>query len=267
MGRNYKEIQMSVHKKAVGIFSLAGLMCVSVFAAGTLDISPSEFDFGWAPDNAKISAEFTVKNPSLDLIPLIAVQPTCGCTATDFQPSTLKSSDETKVHLTFNTRGYTNAEFHKNAQVKTGSAGDYTVKMTGHVTNPAALFFPVGDGVASFEKGGEKKKTIQLQNKSTEDLTLFVVQPAAEWAKTKLDADVIKAGTSGTLEISVSGGDLDKDQNTSITIDAKGVTNVYRATVAIRSGTPPAPYRKPTSGEAKPKSAPEPKKKSAPAKK
>lgn len=259
---------MNVSKKAATIFSLAGMMCATVFAGAALEISPAEYDFGWSPDNAKISAEFTIKNPTLDLVPLIAVQPTCGCTATDFQPSNLKSSDETKVRLTFNTRGYTNAEFHKNAQVKTGgSTGDYTVKMKGHVTDPAALFFPLGDGVAAFEKGGEKKKTIQLQNKTTEDLTLSVAQPASEWAKTKLDADVIKAGASVALEISVSGGDLDKDQNTSITLDAKGATGAYRATVAIRTGTPPVPYRKPTSGEAKPKSTSEPKKKSTPAKK
>src|SRR5258706_9505250 len=89
------------------------------FAAQRIEISPTTFDFGWAPDNAKITAEFTVMNAGDEMVPLTAFKPSCGCTATDFEPDALASHEQRKISLTFNTRGYTNQTFHKMAAVKT----------------------------------------------------------------------------------------------------------------------------------------------------
>ncbi len=242
--------------RRIGV-ALFGLFVVGIsqaYSPSALVISPSTFDFGWCPDNAKVHADFTIRNIGTDLIPVTSVQPTCGCTASEFTPASLASNAESKVGLTFNTRGYAGAPFHKNAKVKTDDAkSEYTVNMTGYVLDPAATVAPDGDGVAGFDPDTkEKKKTITIKNKGAKDVSLKVIQPAASWANVKFDVQSLKAGESASMTVSPDGA-FTEDRTTSITVEANDGTNYSRFTVAIRTGTPPPPMRQPI---APPASAP-----------
>ena len=61
-------------KKLLLGLSIISLSAVSVFAT-TIEISPSTFDFGWAPDNAKISGEFTIKNTLGESVVALGIVP------------------------------------------------------------------------------------------------------------------------------------------------------------------------------------------------
>lgn len=229
---------------AVFLFCLA--QGNSASSAEGISITPSTFDFGWCPDNAKISASFIIKNTGVDLIPITSVQPTCGCTASQFTPASLASNEETKVGLTFNTRGYAGSSFNKPTKVKTDNGGaEYTVNVKGVVIDSQATFFPDHEGVAGFDTGSkEKKKTIGLQNKSVKDVSLEVIQEPAAWVNAKLSVKNLKAGASVPLEISLMES-ASETRDTSITIEAKddmGTTS--RLTVAIRTGIPPPPVKR-----------------------
>lgn len=231
-------------------FVLTALLAVSIakfsFAAGSqaIIITPTDFDFGWAPDNAKISADFIVRNTGQELIPITSVQPTCGCTASNFSPSSLAANQEATVGLTFNTRGYAGTPFHKSAKVKADIAeGEYQVMLTGFVTNPNAKFLPAGDGIVAFDASTGKKKSVQLQNKTDKNLNVKIVQKPAAWAKASLEAEQIKAGQSILIEIAIDGSPAD-NRETSVTIEGDdGAGAKERATIAIRTGTPPPAYR------------------------
>ena len=145
------------------------LICASgVWAEGParLEITPTTFDFGWCPDNAKINAQFSVRNISSEMIPIMSVQPTCGCTASQFSPSTLATQEETKIGLTFNTRGYANMTFNKATKVKADvMTGEFSVNLKGYVLDPNAKVVPVGDGIIRFEpESKDKKKTIKIHS-------------------------------------------------------------------------------------------------------
>lgn len=218
-----------------------------------LMITPTVFDFGWCPDNAKVSAEFTVKNTGVDMIPITGVQPTCGCTASHFTPGSLATNDETKVVLTFNTRGYANSGFTKSAKVKTDIGGtEYTVQMTGFVTDDQAKVVPDQDGIASFEPNSKgNKKTLHIQNKNDKDITLEIVQKPASWATATLRATTVKAGASVPMDITVDGPFVPA-KDTSVTLAASDGAATKRLTIAIRTGEPPLPIRKPSPPAAKP---------------
>lgn len=226
-------------------FITSASLAATLNAASSLQVVPSEFDFGWAPDNSKITADFAIKNIGIDMIPVMSVQPTCGCTASNFTPADLASNQETKVSLTFNTRGYANSSFNKAAQVKTDTPeGDTSVRLKGYVLDPTATVFPSGTGIAEFLPGSkDKKTTIKIENKSAADVELAVIQPAASWAKVKLDGKSIKAGQSMNLDISIDGS-VDEERATSVTFASAADPNQNRFTVAIRTGTPPPAVRK-----------------------
>lgn len=228
-------------KRGCLAFILTAGMTASA-AASSLSVTPGEFDFGWAPDNAKISCEFTVRNEGGGLMALTAVKPACGCTASEFTPSTLESRQETSVRLTFNTRGYTGRDFNKTVDVE-AAGGTEVVRLKGHVTNPAAQLAPEGDGIAGFDGKNGRRKTIRLKNHSSEALELVVVQAPHEWAKASLGSTTLPAGGTAEVEISVSGS-LETDRNTSVTIEGRGKEASPRATIAIWTGRGPKALRK-----------------------
>lgn len=248
-------------KMKVSLTSCLLLLSMPALAAGPmLQITPTVFDFGWCPDNAKISANFDVHNIGEGIVPLTAVQPTCGCTAPNFTPANLGTNEHSTIGLTFNTRGYNGLEFNKATKVKTDMTDqEYTVNLKGAVANNNAKLLPTGNGVAAFEPGtSEKKKTVRLNNKSDKDLTLQVVQQPAEWAQAKLAADVVKAGGSVDLEVRTD-PPFDDLKETSITIAGTGDAVEHRVTIAIRTGLQPT-FKKLAPAAATPQAVPAEKK-------
>lgn len=209
-----------------------------------LEITPTTFDFGWAPDNAKISAQFSVRNVSSEMIPIMSVQPTCGCTASQFSPATLGSQEETKIGLTFNTRGYANMPFNKPTKVKADvMTGEFSVNLKGHVLDAQAKVRPVGDGIVGFDADSkDKRKSIKIENKSDKDVQLNVYQPAAAWVKIKLSSDVIPAGKSVDMTVALESSPEDT-RDTSITFTPMADVPLNNLTIAIRSGQAPTAYR------------------------
>ncbi|MCB4756117.1 MAG: DUF1573 domain-containing protein [Elusimicrobia bacterium] len=210
--------------------------------AKDLQATPDTFDFGWCPDNAKVSAEYTLKNIGPDILPLQSLQPTCGCTAGQFTPANLGTNEEKKIGLTFNTQGYKGLSFHKTAKVKTDDpTEELTVNLAGRVADPSAQVAPLGTGIADFTPGSERTQVITFQNKTDKELSLAVVQAPAEWARVVFYSEKIKPTSSMNTEVKVSGS-LEEMRNTSVTIEAVGDVSPHRFTIAIRTGPPPAVY-------------------------
>ena len=209
-------------------------------ASNPLQIVPQTFDFGWCPDDAKVTSDFTVRNTGSEIVPLVAVQPACGCTASHFTPGDLSSSEETTISLTFNTRGYRNAPFTKATAVRTGrTETDYTVYQKGHVTNPEARIAPEGNGIAEFKPGDKNRQTIAIRNKAESTVLIDVVQTPADWVRMRLDRNRIAPGESANVEFRVDGS-LEAERHSSATFEIVENTAVHRVTLAVRTGTAPA---------------------------
>jgi len=253
-------------------FLAVGLTALS-WAAPSVRISPPDFDFGWSPDNAKITAQFTVANTTEKLVPLLAVMPSCGCTAADFTPADIPSAKDTKIGLTFNTHGYTGVKFHKSSQVKAGQPEEeYSVVLTGVVADPNALVVPEGSGVVEFSTSTrDKEQTVAILNKTGKDLTVKRVQAPADWVGVKLESENIEQGKKGLISVKLN-AKVEGDRNTSATFEATDSSGTYRFTVAFRTGQGPEPYKKirpvapASSAVAKPSAAPVKPKKSNPKK-
>ncbi len=236
------------------IFSLLIAVTGLVWGVTSIQLVPSVIDFGWAPDNAVIHATVRVRNNGGEMVPLTAVQPSCGCTATDFTPEGLPASEEMGINLNFNTRGYTGMKFDKGVKVKAGMPEEeFSVRLTGHVTNPAALVFPEGDGIVSFSPGNLKNPLV-VMNKTDKAFRLSVLQNPEPWVEYRLPKGGLPASGTAKIELNIK-GPLDMDRQTSTTIEASDGTESHRFTVVIRTGQSPEPYRK---MRAAPKLAPAP---------
>jgi hypothetical protein len=252
------------------IFSLIGLSFLispltKSYGETKLQIIPEVFDFGWAPDNAILKCEVHIRNIGGEMVALTAVLPSCGCTATDFTPDAIPASEEKKISLTFNTRGYTGMPFDKPIQVKAGMPEEeFSVHVKGHVTNSNAVVFPEGTGVVTFGDGSSKSNLI-VHNKSDQPMTLSIVHESDDWADVSLPKKGLPASGQASIEIRVDGS-LSENRQTSTTVEATDGTQTHRFTLAIVTGQVPQPVRRIRTAPKGSPTSPSPEKQSAPKK-
>ncbi len=95
-------------KTFIAIALTAGLFLTAIptEAAPKLEIAAPEFDFGYVPQNSKISHKFTLHSAGDDSLRIIKVIPGCGCTKTPLEKSELAPGEKTDLEVIFSTGRY-----------------------------------------------------------------------------------------------------------------------------------------------------------------
>jgi len=91
----------------IGAVLVLGLaMMTATVAAAPIAVIDTTFDFGYVPQNAKISHLFTIKSIGEDTLKIVKVIPGCGCTQMPLEKSELGPGEDTRVEVIFNTGQY-----------------------------------------------------------------------------------------------------------------------------------------------------------------
>lgn len=99
---------------------------VVTFGAGpTLTLSETEFDFGFAPQHAKISHTFTISAAPDDSLIINDVVPGCGCTKAPLEKSQLGPGESTNLEIIFSTKAYS-GKIRKSPRIKVKDAAEPT---------------------------------------------------------------------------------------------------------------------------------------------
>lgn len=83
----------------------AGVLSPSGWAAPIIMSPDPVFEFGERDSEEKVTHEFVVKNAGDESLQITDVKTTCGCTVAKPEVNTLAPGEETKVTVTFNTKG------------------------------------------------------------------------------------------------------------------------------------------------------------------
>jgi hypothetical protein len=79
----------------------------SVLAAPRLVIPETTFNFGYVPQNSKITHVFWLYSTGDDSLQILKVIPGCGCTQAPLEKSGLSAGDSTRLEVIFDTKHYT----------------------------------------------------------------------------------------------------------------------------------------------------------------
>ncbi|MEW6051384.1 MAG: DUF1573 domain-containing protein [Candidatus Zixiibacteriota bacterium] len=90
------------------ILTTASLVAIATFiaAAPQLTVPQEKHDFGFVPQNAKVSHVFWLRSTGTDTVRIANVVPGCGCTRTPLEKSVLAPGDSTRLEVIFDTRSY-----------------------------------------------------------------------------------------------------------------------------------------------------------------
>lgn len=90
------------------LYSLALLgMACAASAAPRLVIPETNFNFGYVPQNAKVTHVFWLLSKGEDTLQILKVIPGCGCTQAPLERTTLSPNDSTRLEVIFDTKHYT----------------------------------------------------------------------------------------------------------------------------------------------------------------
>jgi len=92
----------------IAVLLLGGLLLTAPpgEAASRLVIDAPEFDFGYVPQNSKISHKFALQSAGDDSLKIVKVIPGCGCTQTPLDKRELAPGESTDLEVIFNTGRY-----------------------------------------------------------------------------------------------------------------------------------------------------------------
>jgi len=87
------------------VFAVLGWTATAI-AAPRLALSEEEFEFGYVPQNSRITHIFHLYSKGDDSLKIIQVVPGCSCTQTPLKKQELAPGDSTELEIIFDTRSY-----------------------------------------------------------------------------------------------------------------------------------------------------------------
>jgi len=234
------------------------IVTTMVMAAPRLVVPEQEFEFGFVPQNSRITHVFHLYSNGDDSLKIIQVVPGCSCTQAPLKKQELALNDSTELEIIFDTRTYLGG-VSKSPVIKTNEGPpDKNVRFHADVVARPDSTYPIVIKPYKLDltQLGEKPRSqikFSIQNVSDKPLETKLVASASDLFEVTLPKSIPAGQTSeGTLTLkkeAMTGGfekcltiQLNDDKSTRFTIPVK------RALKEISGGTPVLPASATVSG-------------------
>jgi uncharacterized cupredoxin-like copper-binding protein len=171
----------------------------------------SDYDFGEATQNDIVNHSFVLTNNGGDVLKILDVKASCGCTAANPDKNELKPGESTQIKVSFNTKGRKGPQT-KTITVKTNDpdnpivtyklSGNVIVKDTKDNTSGAIIFFPeMQHDFGKVKEGDVVNYEFTFQNKGAIPLTIKDIKTSCGCTAAVVSEKNIDPGKSGTIKV------------------------------------------------------------------
>lgn len=215
------------------VLLLLGMGTTKLSAAPKLSIAEKSFDFGFSPQNAKLSHVFWLKAEGTDSLKILKVVPGCGCTKAPLERNRLAVGDSTRLEIIFST-GKRRGQVSKSPSIQTNAGGpDQRVRIVTHiVTRPDSTYpiiiTPYKLTLGQFTGKQQHDRSFTIENISTDEIPIrLIAHPSdlfdvdlpttiAPQSSAKCSLALKEAGLTGSFEKSftIELGDASKTRFT-----------------------------------------------------
>ncbi|MCP4569937.1 MAG: DUF1573 domain-containing protein [FCB group bacterium] len=188
--------------KSIFILALIMFAAQTSQAGPQMKIEPPTFDFGYVPQQAKVTHQFWLKSVGDDMLKIISVKPGCGCTKAPLDKKEIVVGDSARLEIIFDTKKYkgkmmkstriqTNAE-EKPVMLRFSARGitDENRATLPIMIDPPVLRFDPGDT----DNGGQLQ--FKITNKSDQDIEFKIIDSPERWCKVQLPPTISPGQTA-----------------------------------------------------------------------
>ena len=222
------------------IIFLASLMSVGATEAQpVLSIPNNHFNFGYAPQNAKISYGFWLYSIGRDTLKITNVKTGCGCTKAPLEKDVLPPGDSTHLEIIFSTQRY-QREVSKTTRLLTnGSTASLPVTISSNILLRPDSTYPVviSPYKLNISQFGEKVRDeikFSIKNVSTETVKPTMVALPEDIFEVNLP-DKIKPGETVEGRVKLKPGGLEATFQKSFTFELDDPTQTRFTVPVIRN--------------------------------
>ena len=218
------------------------ILIVSIFIIGVvwgeseISVSADDFNFGYAPQNAKVTCAFWIYAGARDTLKISRVKTSCGCTKAPLDKNVLNPGDSTYLEIVFSTRQY-RGESSRSIQISSNATPPTKeLKIKANVQTQMDLTEPIviNPYKVDISKFGEKmrdKSKFSIENKSDNDIELTMVYYPEEYFDIDLPK-VVKAGKTAEGKVQIKNEYQSEEFNKSFTFELND-DNHSRFTVPV----------------------------------
>ena len=210
------------------------LFCISVSTVFPQLLGPKvgvqqlEYDFGNINEGDVVNHSFVISNNGGDLLKILDVRASCGCTAASPEKKELKPGESTNISVSFNSKG------RKGPQTKTVTVTTNDVEKPSLALNikcniivnvvkenkiGAKIFFPETQHDFGIVKEGQKVEyTFKFQNTGTESLIIKDVKTSCGCTAAVVSDNTIKPGQDGSIKVDFNTKNRSGRNSKSITV-------------------------------------------------
>jgi uncharacterized cupredoxin-like copper-binding protein len=196
------------------IFSLLVIFSFAVFAqlvGPKAGAQITEHNFGDIKQGDVVSYDFKITNNGGDVLKIIDVRASCGCTAAQPDKKELKPGETTTIKVTFDSKGRKGAQI-KTVRVITNDPEksdinfvircNILVDQSSSKTSGASLFLPENQfNFGKVKEGTTVSHTFELVNKGSDVLEIKDVRTSCGCTAALVSSSTLKPGEKGTLKV------------------------------------------------------------------
>lgn len=171
----------------------------------------TEYNFGDIKQGDVVSYDFKITNNGGDLLKIIDVRASCGCTAAQPDKKELKPGESTNIKVTFNSKGRRGAQI-KTVRVITNDPdkrdinfvirGNILVDKNNSQPSGASLYFPENQyNFGKVKEGTTVSHVFELVNKGSDVLEIKDVRTSCGCTAALVSSSTLKPGEKGTLKV------------------------------------------------------------------
>lgn len=185
------------------------LMSVPALQAGPkIVVTEGTYQFGKIIQHAVANKRFWIKSIGDTPAKIIEAKPDCGCTELLLKDSTIAPGDSAAIDVIFHSRAFI-GYLSKKPSIRIAGSDEVTnimfyVEVITHPGRMAPLAFtPEKVDVSQFTETPRRKGTLIIENTSTEDYTVKVIDTAFKSFTVKGMPTVLKAGQKAEVQVIV----------------------------------------------------------------
>lgn len=225
-------------RSIIVIFLFASLAIFPQLLEPKVSIQQSEYDFGNINQNDIANHSFAITNTGGDILKILDVKASCGCTAANPDKKELKPNESTQINVSFNSKGRKGPQT-KTVTVKTNDPNTpaLTLMIKCNIIVPenkdtktgAIIYFPeIQHDFGNVKEGEVVHYTFIFQNKGTLPLEIKDIRTSCGCTAAVVSEKNLQPGQSGSIKIDFDSKNKEGKLSRTISVSSNDLNEPYK---------------------------------------